>query len=167
MNNSNENQSMPEPKSNSYWDTSNMKTIRYTLATLLAISLFIWGFRANDEWYDYGNGLVNLNRVSLIRSTMSITGLDKDGDFIAVLIKGPITDENIYELEEKIPEAELENKNYISRVRYDAKIMFDQFEVNLGGFDERGITYSDSVDIVRLARSWLREVERVRAQVNH
>jgi len=136
------------------------KVIRYTLAALLFLVLLIWGFQSQQpQWYDYGNGLVNLNRISLIRSNMSFTGVTSSGQEVE-LADAPITWGSVFDLESAISE-----KGPFERVRYTGKIMFDQFTITLSGFDAYHISYMGDDDIVSLAEAWLREVNRVHAQV--
>jgi hypothetical protein len=157
MKNSTDNQLMLKTEANSWWET-NGKMTRYTLVVLFSLVLLIWGFRS-EAWYDYGNGLVNLDRVSLIRSNMNITGVKRTGERID-LIDAPITLQNVWDLEKAI-----RDKGPFESVSYAGEIMFDQFTVKLPGFDGYYITYSDDSDIISLAEAWHREILRVRAQV--
>ena len=177
----------------SFWETAVMSPTEPDLSTAKTNAvprnrLFRWGFIAGliltlfivfsefsnlkgNTWYGIEGGAVNLDRVTLIRSSMSISvTFDDEARPRKTLVIGPITEATIDTLKTNLQTLFTRDTSgrisgRIAAASTSAKITFDGLEVNLGGFDENGISFANDMSLIRLAEAWLNEVDRVQSRL--
>ena len=107
---------------------------------------------STGHWYDFGNGMVNLDRVNLI--TTSVTYDNYGGPF-------RITDEGCNEAIEWFVKMSKRTPSLLTKphenTQIKAHIEFDDFTLNLASYDVQ-----DKNDIKKAFRSWMKTLAEIK-----
>lgn len=115
---------------------------RVLLLSIMGIMLISCGGGSSDQWYDYGNGMINLANVSNIRGKINLAysgAYDREkGEYICPNSKGedwnnPLTEEGIIIVFLLLP---VEGSKCYKNIRVSAFIMFDLFKLELYSFQK-------------------------------
>jgi hypothetical protein len=137
-----------------------MKKLFFIL--ILALSFVFTSCDAQKEatWYDYGNGVVNLDQVSLIRGNVSFT-LVYDNDRIEI-IDTSINGNTMEAFNRAIDNA----PSGWESVTYQGAIVLDTFTIKLPGFKDRGISLENNDSCKKLVQTWVDDYEKLLSQLD-
>lgn len=110
-----------------------MKFVRASLlAGVFLSTVGLIGCGKQAAWYDFGNGKINIDSVSVIRPVMEYT-LTMSDDAIKDVGRDysePITDESVEKFISLLSKEQIEKQEYY-RVKFNAYVMFDTFKLGL------------------------------------
>lgn len=140
-----------------------MKVITsFFVACLIMIACGCNNKESKSNWYDYGNGVVNLSMVKNIRSKMLLTSNGATLDYYVVeskakdvLFEGPINDDNIKELKDKVS-----NFSFDEELTGSASINFDDFTLTLPVIKIKKADEKDKLD------TWLNIYNNLLTHIN-
>ncbi len=126
-------------------------------AAIVLISLNTMQTAAN--WYDYGNGKVNMNEISYLGSKMEMFIKYPDGHKVEI-ITGAATRTNLALAKIKLSEA----APGWSSISSSAHVKLDMFTIRMPTLADYGMTLGGNEDVIELLTRWVEEYEKVAAQ---
>jgi|GEM_PF-6957464 hypothetical protein len=129
--------------------------------------LYLNGIKVRQaDWYDFGNGLINLSNVSVIKSQMNfgiiLKEKDENGlDIEIVLVDAVISKENLENFKTEISKY----KDKWESVTYKASINFDLFTLKLQTFETASIPLLGNSSCIELVNFWVKQLDSIKARV--
>lgn len=102
------------------------------LAGIFLATAALFGCGESSSWYDYGNGKINLNVVSIIKPVIDykLTLSTDDVNDIGQDYSEPMTDESIDKILSILTAEEISKQNFY-RIKFNIYVMFDTFKLSL------------------------------------
>jgi len=150
--------------------TMRKKSLSTLCGLLLMMSMTACGRPKNGgNWYDTGNGMVNLDQVTHISSQITLVLIlageeSPDGESprsVVVLDRDPLNPRNIDKAIAELVKYQGQWKN----VRYGGVILLDNFTMGLPDLDALGLDGASGPNCMRMLNAWLKTWKTLHARL--